>query len=132
MNLPTNGFRKHERLKSKKLINQVFSEGVATYNFPFKLKYIPVKNTTYPSKVLISVSKRLYSKAHMRNKIKRKIRESYRLEKSKIISTLKEKNTAIAVVFVYRSKEILSFDEIKEHMHSALDYLDKSIRENYI
>lgn len=81
-----NTLGKTERLKSKKLIKKLFEEGVSIKNFPFRLVYITTEKP--PVKSSFSVPKRNFKKAVDRNRIKRLIKEAYRLEKKNLFKTL--------------------------------------------
>ena len=81
-----NTLGKTERLKSKKLIKKLFEEGVSIKNFPFRLVYITTEKP--PIKSSFSVPKRNFKKAVDRNRIKRLIKEAYRLEKKNLFKTL--------------------------------------------
>ena len=85
-------FKKQERLKSKKTIELLFKNGNIINEFPVKAVWI---KTTLPEKdavsqVSFSVPKRLFKKAIDRNRIKRLLRESYRLNKPLLISILQQ------------------------------------------
>ncbi len=75
-------FKKEERLCSKKIIDKLFSEGESFLVFPLKFVFL---KTSLPSKFPVqtgfSVGKRTFKKAVQRNLIKRKMRETYRLNK---------------------------------------------------
>ncbi|WP_338794206.1 ribonuclease P protein component [Bernardetia sp. MNP-M8] len=70
----------------------LFKKGKSLFVFPLKVVFIPKKvedkkeennqKNTLPARLLISVSKRNFKKAVDRNRIKRQIREGYRLQKS--------------------------------------------------
>ena len=81
-----NTLGKTERLKSRKLIKKLFEEGISIKNYPFRLVYIATK--TPPIKSSFSVPKRNFKKAVDRNRIKRLIKEAYRLEKKNLFKTL--------------------------------------------
>jgi ribonuclease P protein component len=77
-----NTLGKKERLKSRKLIGRLFEEGTSIKNFPFRLVYLSTEITSvFSVKASFSVPKRNFKKAVDRNRIKRLIREAYRLEK---------------------------------------------------
>ena len=77
-----NTLGKTERLKSRKLIKKLFEEGISIKNYPFRLVYIATE--TPPIKSSFSVPKRNFKKAVDRNRIKRLIKEAYRLEKKNL------------------------------------------------
>ena len=77
-----NTFSKSEKLKSQKQIEQLFEKGKAITAFPLKLIYL---KTNDENKVGVSVSKRIFSRAVDRNRIKRLLREAYRVNKKMLI-----------------------------------------------
>ncbi|SEK79510.1 ribonuclease P protein component [Aquimarina amphilecti] len=86
-----------ERLKSKKEIELLFSEGKSIAKYPIRLIYREAtteKNFTIQTAV--SVSKRNFKKAPDRNRIKRLLRESYRKNKY-----LVSKNTTHHFTFMF-------------------------------
>jgi ribonuclease P protein component len=110
-------FKKEERLSRKKQIEELFGKGSYFYLHPFKVIYLP--STTPLNQVLISASARHFKRAVDRNKIKRRIREAYRLNKHNFTS---EKNWLIA--YIYTPKEILDSKVINEKMILAIKKLN--------
>jgi len=109
-------FVKEERLHSKKLIGQLFSEGKSFYKYPFKVVFLEVeKGDTAPVTILISVSKRNFKRAVDRNKIKRLNREAFRKNKSVLYKsgTLKNDKTLL-IALIYTAKAILPYREIEK------------------
>ncbi|OJJ23575.1 hypothetical protein BKI52_04220 [marine bacterium AO1-C] len=102
-----------ERLKSKKIIKQLFSKGKDEFVFPLKVKFILHQTpSSVPPQVLFTVPKRNFKHAVDRNAIKRLLKEAYRLNKH----LLKDKagNYKIATIgFVYIAKEKLPFERIQ-------------------
>src|ERR1700761_3183650 len=76
-----------ERLKSKKVIEELFKKGSSVYLYPFRLIYstTPVEPQQYPQ-ILVSVPKRNFKKAVDRNRLRRQIKEAWRLNKSLIFT----------------------------------------------
>ncbi|MDX1766596.1 ribonuclease P protein component [Arenibacter troitsensis] len=107
-------FPKKEKLKSKKLIEQLFAEGIGVTNYPIKLVYL---KTSYEDdskcKVGVTASKRNFKSAVKRNRIKRLMRESYRLNKHLIFNNI-EGN--FAFMFLYLGKEMPSQTKITDAM----------------
>ena len=67
---------KEERLKSRKLIGRLYTEGETIKKFPLRMVYLQTEHTSnYPAQVGVSVPKRLFKKAVDRNRIKRLLRE---------------------------------------------------------
>jgi ribonuclease P protein component len=110
-----NTFKKVERLHKKKLIKELFEKGSSFYLFPFKVMYKEAPSEVTNSQILISVPKRTFKKAVDRNKIKRRIREAYRLNKENLIIP---DNRLIA--YLYTAKESLPFEKIQSQMVASL------------
>lgn len=114
-------FRKEERLKKEKDIQELFTKGSSFYLFPYKVLFGLNPNPGIPChQVLISVSKRHFKRATDRNKIKRRIRESYRLQKQVL-----NPDPKFIIGFVYTHKEILHWEEIDRKMLQALQKIPK-------
>ena len=98
------GFPKEEKLKSKKCIEQLFSAGNAVSKFPLKLIYVATDlPNDVPIQAGVSVTKRRFKKAVTRNRIKRLMREAYRLHKNDVFNTI---STSYAFMFLYLDSEI--------------------------
>jgi len=111
-------FSKNERVKSKKEISRIFSDGIFFYTELLSLGFAKSidKNQKY-HKVAVSVPKKLFKSAVIRNKIKRLIRESYRLNKSILYTAdTTEDNTFYNLIFIYKDKEIPSFKDIQKQV----------------
>lgn len=108
-------YPKKEKLKSKKLIDQLFTEGKSVSAFPLRLVYL---GTTFDDAVMaktgVSVSKRNFKTAVARNHIKRLLREAYRLNKAQYFNNL---TTPHAFMILYIGKEKPTFAQIENRMN---------------
>lgn len=106
---------KKEKLKSQKLIESLFNEGQSVMAYPLRLVY---KNAHFDDGILIktgmSVSKRQFKKAVDRNRIKRLLRESYRLNKLQYFNNI---STPYAFMILYIGKEKPTFLEVETKMN---------------
>ena len=111
-------FPKKEKLKSRKRFDQLFAEGKSVTSFPLKLIYL---ETSLPENVKIqagvTVSKKKFKRAVDRNRIKRLLREAYRLNKHLVFNN---SDSSFAFVFLYLGKEIPSFVEVDKAMKDIL------------
>ena len=111
-------FPQKEKLKSKKLIDLLFTEGKSVTVYPLKLIYL---RTTLPENVKVqagvTVSKRNFKSAVRRNRIKRLLRESYRLNKGQVFNN---SDDTFAFLFLYLGKEMPNFGEIAPKMVELL------------
>ena len=113
-------FRKEERLHKEKLIKELFEKGSSFYLYPFKVLVLRNPDDAFSvHQVMISVSRKNYRKATDRNLIKRRIRESYRLNKNLLPITPK-----FLIAYIYTAKEILTFAQIQERLIKTLNRFD--------
>jgi ribonuclease P protein component len=112
-------FNNKEKLKSQKLIESLFAEGQSVMAYPLRLVY---KTTTVNGDVLIktgvSVSKRQFKKAVDRNRIKRLLREAYRLNKHQYFNNI---TTPYAFMILYIGKEKPTFLEVETKMNQLFE-----------
>jgi ribonuclease P protein component len=115
---------KKERLKSRTLIELVFTKGKKISLPGFRVHYLNnIPASSQPTANLqfgVSVPGKNFKKAVERNRIKRLIRESYRVQKNELKKLLAEKNLHLAVFFIYTNKEIPDQAFISDKMKLAL------------
>jgi ribonuclease P protein component len=110
---------KNERLSSRKVIEKLFAEGESFLVYPVKVVYIKIEpDHAFPAKVTFAVSKKLYKKAVHRNMIKRRMREAYRLNKHQLL--IQNRDSTIAVVFIYIGKQIMEYSAIEKAIIRSL------------
>ena len=95
------GLSKDERIKSEKDFKQVYSVGKVIYSDDQKLKvsYFPEQNSEQAGiKIAAAVSKKA-GNAVWRNRVKRLLRESYRLKKEILMANCTEKAICLKIIF---------------------------------
>ena len=118
-------FSKKEKLKSKKLIEKLFVEGKSVSSFPIKLIYIKTELPTDVSfQTGVTVPKKNFKSAVKRNRIKRLLREGYRLNKA---VTLNNSKDAFAFLFLYLGKDMPNYDKVNKHVALVLHKFKKKI-----
>ena len=124
----TNTLRKAERLNKKKIIEKLFGGGAQSFSlFPLRIVYLPLETLDAPVSILVSVSKRRFKHAVKRNFVKRQIREAYRKNKHDLISQVTEKQTNMAVCFIYLSDRFVDSSVIEERVKLALTRIQERL-----
>lgn len=96
------GFPREERLKEKLLVAKLFAKGSSIVEFPVRMLWYMDSNEDHPGiKLLVSVPKKKVRKAVSRNLIKRKMRESYRLNCSSLRDTILKNNRSLILGLVF-------------------------------
>ncbi|MGJ8743446.1 ribonuclease P protein component [Polaribacter sp.] len=109
---------KEERLKSKKLIEKLYKEGKTVKTFPLRMIYLQTKHTSnFPAQVGVSVPKRNFKSAVDRNRIKRLMRESYRLQKEIVYNNL---DAPYVFMISYLGKEEWKYEDLYPRMEKLL------------
>ena len=117
-----------EKLKGKKLIEQLFEEGNSVSTFPLRLVYRPFEFKDGAAlKVGVSVSKRSFKRAVDRNRIKRLLREVYRLNKTEYLSNISSPH---ALMILYIGKDMPTYSELELKMAQLFRVFSKRISEN--
>ena len=119
-----NTLGKQERLKSKKLIEKLYAEGDSVKTFPLRLMYVQTAHTSeFPCQVGVSVAKRNYKLAADRNRLKRLMRETYRLQKQIVYNNL---DKPYVFMISYIGREEIKYEDLYLKMEKLLTlFIDK-------
>jgi ribonuclease P protein component len=121
-----NNYSKNEKLKSKKDIEYLFKKGKSINAFPIRVIHVKKNEPkSIPINAGVTVSKKNIKLAVNRNLLKRRIREAYRINNSELKKHLTSNNLEIDLMFIYSSKEILSFQKIEEKIKILLTRLSE-------
>ena len=115
-----NKFPKSEKLRLKRHIEPLFKSGKTKKASPLSVKYLKFEE---PGKNLcgVSVPKRKFKKAVDRNRIKRQMREAYRINKNLI----HHETHHFHMMFVYSTSEKLSYHEIEKALITLLKEMSR-------
>lgn len=104
---------KNQKLKSRKAISQLFIEGQSEKSFPIRMIYLPVKDEGSLTKVAFSVPKRNFKHAVDRNRIKRLLREAYRLHQHEFFEG---HEIHYNIMFIYMSNKMPDYTEVESKL----------------
>lgn len=110
---------KKERLCGKTGISKLLANGKHG-NIPgFRFCYLSGNELEY-NRIMVSVPKKLFKRAVKRNLLKRRIRESWRLQKETLNAV------GVDILFTYSTKEILKFEDIQAAVAKIIEKINKS------
>jgi len=122
-----NSFDKSERIKSKKLIDNLFTDGKSINTPHLKLLWLPVPASDSPAKIGFAVSSKVFRKAVDRNKLKRLLRESFRLNKKRVYDHLSANKSSATFMLIFTGKKLVSHKEIDDEI---IQLLTRFIKDN--
>jgi len=117
-------FPASQKLKSRKVIGQLFENGNHVKSYPIRAVYgISEYNPDYHRSHVqmgISVPKRSFKSAVDRNKIKRQVRETYRMYHAELLSIAEQKNIYLPMMLVYLDRREPNFDSLSKKMKNLI------------
>ncbi len=120
--------RKQERLKSRKLIEKLYTDGKSVKAYPLRMMYLQTQHTSnFAVQAGFSVPKRNFKKAVDRNSIKRLLRENYRLQKAIVYNNI---DKPYVFMISYLGKEQKSYQEIAVKMDKLLHLFVQETKKN--
>ena len=120
----SNSFPRNQRLKSKKISDLVFAKGGKAKAFPVIARFL---DTALPepvaAQVMVTVSKKKFKRAVDRNRVKRLLREAWRLEKPDMENRLAADEKQRAIVFIFVGNELPKLDEVQSAIASLVSQM---------
>ncbi len=112
-------FNKKEKLKSEKLIARLFEEGQSVASYPLRMVYLACDlENDVKVQAGVSVSKRNFKSAVDRNRIKRLMREAYRMQKGSVFNN---SSSQFALMILYIGKDKPDYQTITIKMQQLFD-----------
>lgn len=116
---------RNERLRGKNAVETLFRKANSFIIPPLRILTLKNPDSQSAHQVLFTVSKKFIPRATQRNRIKRLMREAYRLNKNHL-----EGLPPLRIAYIYQSKDIVSFSEVTEAMLQSFrklkDYAEKN------
>jgi ribonuclease P protein component len=120
---------KNERLKKRKEIETLFRNGKTINQAPFRIYYSLSGNVKSEEFLQfgVGVSKKFFKKAVNRNRIKRLVRETYRLQKTTLKEMLLKYEKSLKVFFIYTGNEMPDYYLVSEKVAAILKRLETEV-----
>jgi len=125
-------FGKAEKLCRTKSIDRLFAQGKSFIAYPLRIVYFAedeVDMQQQYASVLVSVSKKKFKRAVKRNRVKRLIKEAYRLNKQQFTVTLQANGKKTDLAFLYLKNELPDYTEIEKAILKAAAQLQIHLSE---
>jgi len=123
----TNTFTKQERLCSSKLIDRLFREGNRQISvFPIRLVWL-LTDDIDGVQILISAPKRNFHHAVDRNRIKRQIREFYRVSSAPLKEAVAARGQGLALAFLFNDARLWDSDKLAQRLGPAMEKLVETL-----
>ncbi|MDR0348067.1 MAG: ribonuclease P protein component [Tannerella sp.] len=119
-------FPKSERLFLKKDIERLFDDGQSFISYPLRIVYLSDAadlSSASGISVLIGVPKKRIRKAVQRNRIKRLIREAYRLNKNDFLSHCVQGGKHLRMAFMYVCNETRPYADLEKAVRKAFSVI---------
>ncbi len=122
-------FQKKDKLKSRKQTQFLFAKGQSMNAFPIKLIYTIESNEPGSLQTGVGAPSRTFRKAVARNRVKRLLREGFRLERPYFLASSASALNKLRVnlFFLYTDATVISQKEIQEKIKQLLSRLSEKI-----
>jgi len=124
-----NFFPKSERLCLKKDVDRLLDAGQSFISYPFRIVYLSYVGDLASGcaiSILVSVPKKRIKQAVKRNRIKRLIREAFRLNKNETSAFYKLNEKNLHIAFLYICNDMKTFTVIEKAILKTLEIIRRN------
>ncbi|MEI8048237.1 MAG: ribonuclease P protein component [Bacteroidota bacterium] len=119
-----NTFRKQEKICSQKQIDKLFAQRKSITAGPFRMIFLESEGSSLPAvQVLIAIPKKNIKLAVNRNRMKRLVREAYRMNKHTILELYESIGKHCDIAFVFTGRKCISQPETIAAINELLSRL---------
>ena len=115
-----NGFSKQERICNRNDFQFLISHGKSFFSYPFRCVFLQAEADMPLVRIAVSVSKKRFKHAVDRNRVKRLMREAYRLEKTFLYQHLQEQPVKLDMLVIYTESKILNYQQFRKSMRGMM------------
>lgn len=126
--MPDFKFPKSERLKRRKVIAGLFATGKSMHTYPLALRWdIVERKGPADARAGFAVPRRTFARAVVRNRVRRRMREAYRLNKHVISPISLPHDKQLALMWIYTAKEEIAFKQLQQSLRTIVEKLHKRL-----
>jgi len=115
-------FRKAEKLRSHKRVEQLFDKGYSLQVKKLRVYWLRTyDNDPFPVKVILTVSKKKFRRAIHRNLVRRRMREAYRILKPALYTFMQRRSITIDLAIIYTGDPIPTYADIRDNMEQIIN-----------
>ena len=112
-----------ERLRSLGAVRRLFDQGQSGFVYPLRYVWFAEADEANGVEVLFSVPKKFHKRANKRNLLRRRVKESYRLQKEILLDLEREMPMAVDLALIYSTKEVHSYKTIRHAVRKILEQI---------
>lgn len=116
-------FSKKERICKRSDFQLLSTQDTSFYTYPFRCLYLARPANECIVKLGITVPKKNIKLAFRRNRIKRMIRETYRLNKATLYTTIENQAMELLIFLIYTEKKEIPFGVLNKQLNLLLNKL---------
>ncbi len=115
-------FKKAERLKSRKKIKRLFANGKSFAVYPLRVIWTEEldEQQPFPVQFALTVPKKKFAKAAHRNRLRRRMREAWRLHKHQLYKKCEKAERFYSFMIIYTAAEELHYEDIEKAMKKII------------
>ena len=121
-------FTKKERVTGDRRIEALFTRGRSFMAYPFRVVFLEYDQPfPVPVSIVVSIPKKRIRSAVKRNRVKRQVREAYRLNKHRMEGPMSQIDRHVDIAFVYVKDEVPDYSLVEKGIRKALLTLNEQL-----